>query len=67
MMTTGLLTRSAGCIEHFDGLLRQQLAGAGRLDGVCFAVHGAMAGRCFTVYSAVCGRLPAPSNHHAHH
>ncbi len=31
-------------VEHIDGLLRQQLKGAGRLDGVCIALHGAMSG-----------------------
>ena len=33
-----------GAVDTLEGTLRRQLRRAGRLDGICFALHGAMSG-----------------------
>ncbi|MFC1677565.1 M81 family metallopeptidase [Planctomycetota bacterium] len=39
---SGLLNRQA--VESLENSLRRQLRNAGQLDGICFALHGAMSG-----------------------
>jgi len=39
---SGLVNRQA--VESLESILRQQLENAGKLDGICFALHGAMSG-----------------------
>ena len=39
-LPSGLLTEQT--VDHFDQIVRQELRRAGRIDGVCLALHGAM-------------------------
>lgn len=41
-LPSGLLSEDA--VNYLEGALRSQLARAGQLDGICFALHGAISG-----------------------